>query len=86
MKFQPKDFNQVTEAPIGLGMRKIENEEFAAYVLNRHIKADQEFDIPFSYKNDHSNMAPEFLNDHGERKYTLTRKSLALLWAKYGKE
>lgn len=81
----PNQFNTVTELPLGLGMEKCEYEEFAVHMLNRHIEANQPFDIPFEYKYDHSEMVPEWLNDLGDRKYTLTKKSLGLLYGMFGK-
>lgn len=86
MKFTPKDFNAVTVCPIELGMGKLEKEEFACHALNRHIEVGQPFEVPFQYTYEHGDMVPEWLTDHGEKKYTLTKKSLALLWAKFGKE
>lgn len=86
MSLEPSDFNKITGVPAILGMRSKEKEEFAALVLNRHIKEGQSFEIPFQYDYDHSNMVPRWLNDHGNRRYTLTKDSLVLLWSKYGKE
>lgn len=82
----PDLFNKVEKLPIGLGMGKIEYEELACILLNRHIEQNLPFDQPTQCSYDHSTMVGAgWLEDHGDRKYTLTKKSLGLLWAKYSK-
>lgn len=67
-------------------MGKKEYETFAAQVLNRHIDANQSFDEPFEYKYNHDEMVDHgWLLKHGTKKYSLTKKSLGLLWAMFGK-
>ena len=86
MSLEPSDFNKITGVPAVIGMGSREKEEFASLILNRHLKENQPFGIPFQYEYDHSNMVPLWLNDHGDKRYTLTKASLVLLWSKYGKE
>jgi hypothetical protein len=90
MKLEPKDFNSVIAHPIGLGMGKVEWESIAARMLHRHMESNQSFGYPFQYAPPcdvyDAMVNAGLLQDHGFRLYSLTRKSLGLLWIKYGKD
>ena len=84
---QPQDFNKVTEMPIGLGLGKLEWEIIACQLLNKHIETDTPFDTPLEHKDIYgcNTMAGYGWLEGADGKYTLSRKTLGLLWANYGK-
>lgn len=84
----PKDFKKVNNLPIGLGMGKLEYEEFACIMLNWYIDNDiKSFDIPYRSPFEIDNMVRlGFLNKHEDKKYTFTKKSIGLLWIRYSKD
>jgi len=79
------NFNKVTDLPIGLGIGKIEYEELVCYMLNKYIELQLEFSIPLTLQYKHDNMVHEgWLIDHKDNKYTLSQKSIGILYGKYG--
>lgn len=86
--FVPNDFNKAESAQPLMGMcGRIEYEEQIAWRLNEHIKLKQPFHIPIDDgKYQHDSMVDKgWLRSHGDRKYTLTPLSIAILWNAYGK-
>ena len=84
---KPEDFNKVTNMFEFMDMaERSEYEEHLWWRLNKHIKLNQPFDQPIGNEYTHNDMVNKgYLKDHGNNDYTLTRKSLGLLWSVFGK-
>ena len=86
--FKPEHFNKVTNFPLDLGMNKFEYEEYVCWMLNLHIKLKKPFTESIPSKFPHKEMVEKgwLKAEEGKYAYTLTRKTLALLWIAYGKQ
>jgi hypothetical protein len=84
--FKPENFrpaNNLTEFMDKCG--KSEYESNLCWQLNKHIKNNIPFTTAIEHNYDQTNMVKAgYLNDLGDRWYTLTRKSLGLLWSVFG--